>query len=213
VRVEEPLRRRILQAMAEAIEQEAEALSALDAAAGDGDHGHNMRRGFQAALEQREAIVAKPLGAAAQELGRTLVMTVGGASGAIFGTAFMAAGRALPEDVSRLDAAAALRAAAEAVQARGKAQPGHKTMLDVLLPVADALRDGSADVAAVADRAAEATAGMQAVRGRAASLGERSLGHVDAGARSASVILGAIAGVIAEATAGATAGAIAKDAG
>jgi dihydroxyacetone kinase-like protein len=198
VLIDQPMRRRILQAMADAIDREAEALSALDAAAGDGDHGHNMRRGFAAVMAKADAIAAKPLGEAAQELGRTLVMTVGGASGAIFGTAFIAAGKSLPDSPSRDDAAAALTAAAEAVQARGKAQPGHKTMLDVLLPTAEALRHGEADIPAAAARAAEATAQMQAVRGRAAFLGERSLGHVDAGARSAAIILAAISAALAE---------------
>lgn len=192
MRIDQAMRRRILQAMADAIDREAEALSALDAAAGDGDHGHNMRRGFQAVLAKADSIAGKPLGEAAQELGRTLVMTVGGASGAIFGTAFLAAGKMLPDQPAREDAAAALQAAADAVQARGKAQPGHKTMLDVLLPVAAALRAGEGDIAAAAARAAEATAQMQAVRGRAAFLGARSLGHVDAGARSAAIILATI---------------------
>jgi dihydroxyacetone kinase-like protein len=127
-----------------------------------------------------------------QEVGRTLVMTVGGASGAIFGTAFMAAGKSLPENPSRADAAAAMDAAVSAVRARGKAEFGHKTMLDVLGPVAKALHGSESDIAAVANASAEATAGMQAVRGRASFLGERSVGAMDAGARSAALIIAAI---------------------
>ncbi len=119
-------------------------------------------------------------------------MNVGGASGAIFGTAFMAAGKVLPEAPVRADAADAADAAVAAVQARGKAELGHKTMLDVLAPVAAGLRDGAPDLAAVARDAVAATAAMAAVRGRASFLGERSLGHPDPGARSAALIVEAI---------------------
>ncbi len=199
MQVDEAMRRRLVQEMAAAVDAHADELSALDAAAGDGDHGHNMRRGFAAVLEKVDAIVAKPLPDAAQELGRTLVMTVGGASGAIFGTAFMAAGKVLPEAPARADVLAALEAAVIAVQARGKAEPGQKTMLDVLVPVAAALRSGELDLAAAANRAAQATAVMQAVRGRASFLGERSIGHIDAGARSAAILIAAIAQSVEEA--------------
>jgi dihydroxyacetone kinase-like protein len=198
--IDEDMRRRLLKAVAETIERHAEELTAIDAAQGDGDHGLNMSRGFAAVMAKADAIVAKPLPEAAQEVGRTLVMTVGGASGAIFGTAFMAAGKSLPENPTRADAAAAMDAAVAAVQARGKAAFGHKTMLDVLGPVAAALHEQESDVAAVATAAAEATAGMQAVRGRASFLGERSVGSMDAGARSAALIITAIAGVVDEAS-------------
>lgn len=192
MQIDEAMRRRLVQAMAEAVSAHVDELSALDAMAGDGDHGHNMRRGFAAAVEKIDTIAAKPLPDAAQELGRTLIMTVGGASGAIFGTAFMAAGKSLPEAPTRADALTALEAAAAAVQARGKAEPGQKTMLDVLVPVAAALRAGEGDVAGAAERAAEATASMQATRGRASFLGDRSRGHVDAGARSTAILIAAI---------------------
>lgn len=198
--IDEALRRRLVQAMADAVISHVDELSALDSAAGDGDHGINMQRGFQAALGKLEAIAAKPVPEAAQELGRTLVMTVGGASGAIFGTAFMAAGKVLPAAPGRADALTALQAAIDAVCARGKSEPGQKTMLDVLVPVAAALRDGQASgLAATAERAAEATASMQAVRGRASFLGERSIGHVDAGARSAALIIAALCGLLEQA--------------
>ncbi|MBW4023981.1 MAG: dihydroxyacetone kinase subunit L [Proteobacteria bacterium] len=190
--VDETKRRALLDAIVETISAHAEELTEIDAAQGDGDHGLNMKRGFTAVMSKREAIVAKPLPEAMQEVGRTLVMTVGGASGVIFGTAFMAAGKALPEDPTRADAAAAMDAAVAAVRARGKADFGHKTMLDVLGPVAKALRDPAADIAAAALAAAEATAGMQAIRGRASFLAERSVGGMDAGARSAALIIVAI---------------------
>jgi dihydroxyacetone kinase-like protein len=188
----EPLRRKLVQAMADAVIAHVDELSALDAAAGDGDHGHNMQRGFRAVLDRLDDIAARPLPQAAQELGKTLVMHVGGASGAIFGTAFIAAGKSLPEAPTRDDGLAALDAAIAAVRARGKVEPGQKTMLDVLVPVAAAWRDGAPDLAAAAEHAAEATASMPAVRGRASFLGERSLGHVDAGARSAALLIAAL---------------------
>jgi dihydroxyacetone kinase-like protein len=194
--IDEATRRRLLDALVETIAAHADELTAIDAAQGDGDHGLNMNRGFAAVTAKADAIVAKPLPEAMQEVGRTLVMTVGGASGAIFGTAFMAAGKSLPENPTRADAAAAVDAAIAAVRARGKAEFGHKTMLDVLGPVAQALHDPTADVGATAFAAAEATAGMQAVRGRAAFLGERSLGTMDAGARSAALIIAAICRVL-----------------
>jgi phosphoenolpyruvate---glycerone phosphotransferase subunit DhaL len=194
--IDEELRRRLLQGIAETISSHAEELTAIDAAQGDGDHGLNMNRGFSAVMAKADAITAKPLPEAMQEVGRTLVMTVGGASGAIFGTAFMAAGKSLPENPGRADVAAALDAAVGAVRARGKAEFGHKTMLDVLGPVAKALHGTETDIAAVALAAAEATAGMQAVRGRASFLGERSLGAMDAGARSAALIIAAICGTL-----------------
>jgi dihydroxyacetone kinase-like protein len=190
--IDEEMRRRLLYAIAETISGHAEELTAIDAAQGDGDHGLNMNRGFAAVMAKADAIVAKPLPDAMQEVGRTLVMTVGGASGAIFGTAFIAAGKSLPENPSRADAAAAMDAAVAGVQARGKAAFGHKTMLDVLGPVATALHGAETDIAGVADAAADATAAMQAVRGRASFLGERSIGTMDAGARSAALIIAAI---------------------
>ena len=200
VRIDEAMRRRLLEAVAATISSHSEELTAIDAAQGDGDHGLNMDRGFAAVIAKLEDIVAKPLPEAVQEVGRTLVMTVGGASGAIFGTAFIAAGKSLPQDPTRADAAAAMDAATAAVRARGKAELGHKTMLDVLGPVAEALHGPGTDVAGVAQAAAEATIGMQAVRGRASFLGERSVGGMDAGARSAALILAAICSVLEQAS-------------
>ena len=191
--MEEAKRRRLIQAVADTIMGHADELTKLDAALGDGDHGLNMKRGFEAVLAKLDDVAAKPLPEAAQEVGRILVMTVGGASGAIFGTAFLGFGKAIPADPKRADLAPALEAAIAATRARGKSDIGQKTMLDVLAPVAAALRSGEADIAGVAERAAEATADMPAVRGRASFLGERSLGHVDAGARSAALIIAAIA--------------------
>ncbi len=191
--MDEAAKRRLIQAMADTMFAHTEELTALDAAAGDGDHGLNMKRGFQSVLAKRDAIAAMPLPGAAQEVGRTLMMNVGGASGAIFGTAFMAFGKAIPDHPAAADLAPALEAAIAAVKARGKSDLGQKTMLDVLAPVAAALRADRPDIGRVATEAAEATAQMQAVRGRASFLGARSVGHVDAGARSAALLIAAIA--------------------
>ena len=191
--MDEATRRRVVQAMADTIIAHAEELSAMDAALGDGDHGLNMKRGFEAVLAKLDAIAAKKLPDATQEVGKTLVLTVGGASGAIFGTGFIALGKALPENPSAADLGPAVDAAVAAIRARGKSEIGQKTMLDVLAPVAAALHEGRRDVAEVARQAAEATAAMQAVRGRASFLGERSVGHVDAGAQSAALLVAAVA--------------------
>lgn len=195
--IDETTRRALIAAMAKTIAEHAEELTALDQAIGDGDHGLNMRRGFEAVAADADAIAAKPLPDALKTIGTTLVMKVGGASGPLFGTLAMSLGKALPEQPDRAVLAAALHAAVDAVKARGKSELGQKTMLDVLAPVADALADGSDPVAA-ATAAAEATVPLKAIRGRAAFLGDRSIGHMDPGARSSALLVAAIAGVLSE---------------
>jgi dihydroxyacetone kinase-like protein len=121
-------------------------------------------------------------------------MTVGGASGPLFGTLFMSLGKEISPEPSRADLAAALGKAIDAVAARGKSQAGQKTMLDVLYPVQAAVAAGKTarEIADTADEAAEATKPIKATRGRASFLGDRSIGHVDPGARSAALIVRAI---------------------
>jgi dihydroxyacetone kinase-like protein len=127
----------------------------------------------------------------------TLVMKVGGASGPLYGTLFLTMGKELAAGATPADVVRAFGGAIEAVKARGKAEPGQKTMLDVLVPVHAALAaDARADVAAAAAAAAEATIPMKAIRGRASFLGDRSIGHMDPGARSSSLIIAAVAGVL-----------------
>lgn len=174
-------------------------LCALDAAIGDGDHGTNMKRGFDAVRAKAAEIAELPLEAALLEIGRTLVMTVGGASGPLYGSFFLAAGaavgkgRRLPEDM-----AAIFAAGVEAVGARGRSTAGEKTMLDVLVPVLQTLRNDTGQLGLasrmrkVARQSAESTAAMVATKGRAAYLGPRSVGHVDPGARSSCLIVEAI---------------------
>ncbi|MGE0237262.1 MAG: dihydroxyacetone kinase subunit DhaL [Parvibaculaceae bacterium] len=186
---------RVLDEVADRIITHAEELTVLDSAIGDADHGLNMKRGFEAVLADRAAILAKPLPEALKAVGMTLVMKVGGASGPLYGTLFMTLGKELPAEPTLADAARALAAAVEAVKARGKADFGNKTMLDVLGPVARHLGDGAASfdsVRRLAQERAEATVPMKALRGRASFLGERSIGHMDPGARSSALMIAAI---------------------
>jgi dihydroxyacetone kinase-like protein len=197
VAFDEPVRRKLVQAVAQTVIAHAEELTALDQAIGDGDHGLNMKRGFEAVLADLDKIAAQPLPKALHAVGMTLVMKVGGASGPLFGTLFMQLGKSLPDEPTKADAEAAFAAAIDAVKARGKSDIGSKTMLDVLAPVLAAVRDGT-DVPAAADAAAQATIPMKALRGRASFLGERSVGHLDPGARSVALIVRAVCGVLAE---------------
>jgi dihydroxyacetone kinase-like protein len=192
VTFDEPVRRRLVRAVADSVIGHAEELTALDQAIGDGDHGLNMKRGFEAVLADLDRIAAQPLPQALHAVGMALVMKVGGASGPLFGTLFMQLGKSLPEQPARADAIAAFAAAIAAVKARGKSEVGGKTMLDVLVPVLDAATAGNPALPEVVDAAVAATVPMQAVRGRAAFLGARSVGHADPGARSCALIIRAV---------------------
>jgi dihydroxyacetone kinase-like protein len=186
-------KRRLIVAVADTVVAHFEELTALDASIGDGDHGHNMKRGFEAILQDLDALSAMDLPELLKAVGTKLVMKVGGASGPLYGTLFLALGKELPAEPTRREAAAAFASAVAAVRARGKSEAGQKTMLDVLIPVAEALASGG-DLAALkrtATIAAEATVPMRATRGRASFLGERSIGHMDPGARSSSLMIAA----------------------
>lgn len=185
----------VLDIMARRVIGHAEELTALDSAIGDADHGLNMKRGFEAILADKADILAKPLPDALKAMGMTLVMKVGGASGPLYGTLFMTLGKELPVEPSLADAARALNLAIAAVKARGKADFDNKTMLDVLGPVAKHLGDGTAtfdSVRKLAQIRAQATIPMKAIKGRASFLGERSIGHMDPGARSSELMIAAI---------------------
>lgn len=190
--------KQLIVGVAESVIAHAEELTALDQAIGDGDHGLNMKRGFEAVLAEVDKMAVLPPADALKAAGMALVMKVGGASGPLYGTLFMTLGKAWPATVDRAGLADAFDAAIDAVKARGKSEPGMKTMLDVLVPLAAELRAGSdlAKLRATADAAAAATVPMKAIRGRASFLGERSVGHMDPGARSSSLILHAIADVL-----------------
>jgi len=186
---------KLLDEVANRIIAHAEELTVLDSAIGDADHGLNMKRGFEAVLADKANILAKPLPEALKAIGMTLVMKVGGASGPLYGTLFMALGKELPAEPTLADAARALNAAIEAVKARGKADFDNKTMLDVLGPLARHLGNGTAtfdSVRKLAHDRAEATVPMKAIKGRASFLGERSIGHMDPGARSSELMIDAV---------------------
>jgi dihydroxyacetone kinase-like protein len=193
------LRLALVKAAAAVIDSHAEELTSLDQAIGDGDHGINMKRGFEAVAADAAALSARTWPEFLKGVGTTLVMKVGGASGPLYGTLFMALGKELPESPTREDLVRAFRAAIRAVQVRGKAERGHKTMLDVLIPVAEALEAGSftaGGITQTAHDAAEATKPIKAVRGRASFLGDRSIGHMDPGARSSALMIAAVADVL-----------------
>ena len=184
---------KLVRALAATIVAHADELTSLDQAIGDGDHGLNMKRGFEAVLASLPGLADKSTPEMLKAIGMTLVMKVGGASGPLVGTFFMEMGKTLPDEPSRADLVAATDKAIVAVQARGRSEAGQKTLLDVLVPVQAAFAAGSdgAALAAAAATAAERTIPMLAIRGRASFLGERSIGHMDPGSRSASLLIDA----------------------
>ena len=195
------INKKIIDAACATIAEHADELTELDQAIGDGDHGINMKRGFDAIAGISEAIADMELPAALQKAGMTLVMKVGGASGPLYGSLLMAMGKAIkepPEDAAAF--ADMLEAGVEAVKARGKSDVGAKTMLDVLAPVAEAIRANPASPCKAAREAAgaglEATRDMLATKGRASFLGERSIGHLDPGARSSDLLVHAVCDVL-----------------
>ncbi|MGI5244612.1 dihydroxyacetone kinase subunit DhaL [Dactylosporangium sp. CA-139066] len=200
--MDEALARAWIAAIAEVVRAEAQRLTDLDAAIGDGDHGVNLRRGFDAAVAALDSFEAGGAGDVLGKTGTTLLSKVGGASGPLYGTVFRALGKTLRQGGSFAEG---LQAALDGVQQLGKAVAGDKTLVDALAPAvaayASAAGEGEAAAArAAADAAAEgvrATVPMQARKGRASYLGERSVGHPDPGATSTALILGALAEVTA----------------
>lgn len=185
-------------------------LTDADREIGDGDHGVGMRRAFEAALEALKDHEGSSPAEVFKASGMAIMSTAGGASGALFGTLFRGGAKAL-EQSTTMDAqgfAAFLAAAQDAIEKRGGAKPGQKTMIDALAPAAEAVKNGTggtlcsvmADAAAAAKHGVEATRNMLATTGKARSLGERSLGHVDPGALSVSLILEAMANTLREDT-------------
>ncbi|TWF79895.1 dihydroxyacetone kinase DhaL subunit [Pseudonocardia hierapolitana] len=191
---------RWIRAFAAAIAENEQELTRLDSAIGDADHGANMNRGFKAVIAKLDTASPDDPAALLKQVGMTLVSTVGGASGPLYGTFFLRMATAIG-DAGTLDQklfAAALRAGVDGVVARGKAEAGDKTMYDALAPAVDALdaalggEDTGGALRAAADAAAQgrdATTPMQARKGRASYLGERSVGHQDPGATSAALLL------------------------
>ena len=192
--------RRWIELAAADIAEQRDYLVDLDRAIGDGDHGENMDRGFKAAVEALEQ--AQPGGVAEvlKTVAKTLMSTVGGAAGPLYGTAFLRASKAAGDgDLDGAGVAAVIAGALDGIQARGKATTGEKTMVDAWTPALEAARaaaESGSDPAAVfeaaaaaAEAGAAATEPLRATKGRASYLGERSIGHLDPGAVSTSLIL------------------------
>lgn len=186
-----------LRRLSEEVADHRDDLTRLDASIGDADHGVNLNRGFTAVVDKLPDLADKDVGTILKTVGMTLISTVGGAAGPLYGTGFMRAGIVLGDrtELGSEDIVAALAAALEGIQSRGRAQRGEKTMVDAIAPAVDVLKTAQANgsdmrlAARSALRAAEegmrATILMVATKGRASYLGERSAGHQDPGATSA----------------------------
>lgn len=195
----------IIRKIGEKIAVEKEFLTELDNVIGDGDHGINMARGFEEVEKKLPDMADKDIGAALKMVGMTLVSKVGGASGPLYGTAFMKAGAALEgkKEMDLQDFLQALQAAVDGVMMRGKSTTGEKTMLDAMEPARKAIQTMSdegksaAEAMAAGVKAAEEgveyTKGIIATKGRASYLGERSIGHQDPGATSFTMMLAVVA--------------------
>jgi dihydroxyacetone kinase-like protein len=187
--------RRWMTATAVSVEHEAERLTALDSPIGDADHGSNLRRGFRAVAATLEKEEPSTPGAVLTLAGRQLISTVGGASGPLYGTLLRRTGKALGDaaEVDEREFAEALRTGVDAVMQLGGAAPGDKTMIDALVPAVDALGRSFAAARSAAEEGAIATTPLQARKGRASYLGERSIGHQDPGATSSALLIAALA--------------------
>jgi phosphoenolpyruvate---glycerone phosphotransferase subunit DhaL len=198
--IDSQLQRKLIVEVARCMIDHVEELTALDQAIGDGDHGINMKRGFEAVLAELDKTASLPMHEALKAVGMALVMKVGGASGPLYGTLFMTLGKMFPETVTRAGVAQAFSSAVDAVKMRGKSDVRMKTMLDVLVPVVATLSEGGEGLCArlrsTAETAAAATVAMQAVRGRASFLGARSVGHMDPGARSSWLMVQTVVDVL-----------------
>ncbi|WP_406345686.1 dihydroxyacetone kinase subunit DhaL [Streptomyces sp. NBC_00648] len=183
--------RRWMTVTAAAVDREAARLTELDSAIGDADHGANLQRGFTAVTAVLEKEAPDTPGAVLALAGRQLISTVGGASGPLYGTLLRRTGKALGDraEVSREELATALGEGVAAVAQLGGAAAGDKTMLDALLPAVEALGESFAAAGAAAEAGALATVPLQARKGRASYLGERSIGHQDPGATSAALLV------------------------
>ncbi|MFJ4082665.1 dihydroxyacetone kinase subunit DhaL [Streptomyces iakyrus] len=187
--------RRWMTATAASVDREAERLTALDSPIGDADHGSNLQRGFTAVVAALEKEAPDTPGGVLTLAGRQLISTVGGASGPLYGTLLRRTGKALGDsgEVSAEQLAEAFRAGVDAVMTLGGATPGDKTMIDALVPAVDALGDSFAAARTAAEEGAVATTPLQARKGRASYVGERSIGHQDPGAASSALLIAGLA--------------------
>ncbi len=197
-----------LERVADVLHENASYLTQLDSPIGDADHGANMDRGFKAVRDKFPGMAAMDISTQLKTVGMTLVSTVGGASGPLYGTAFLRASAAAggKQDLTSADIVALLEAFLGGIVARGKAQPGEKTMVDALTPALAAAKQAlqenlpPKELATRASQAAEegmkATIPLLATKGRASYLGERSIGHQDPGATSSWLILRSLADIL-----------------
>ncbi|MDG6099025.1 dihydroxyacetone kinase subunit L [Alteromonas sp. ZYF713] len=172
-----------------------QSLTDLDKAIGDGDHGRNMVIGCEALLQHAEELDVLDLNAMFEKISSVLFNNMGGAAGALYGTLFAKLAFCLAQENELYDFSQALHRSAESVRQRGKVEVGNKTLFDVLYPVSEFIKSGSAtfsEIANLAEGAAESTIPMTAKRGRASLLGERSQGHLDPGALSCAIIVRAL---------------------
>src|SRR5260221_8341366 len=185
---------RWLQQLAHVLHENRDYLTQLDSAIGDADHGINMDRGFKAVIDKLPTVANMDIGSILKTVGTTLVSTVGGASGPLYGTAFLRAGMATSgkHELYEADVVTLLEAALEGIKARGKAQPGEKTMVDTLTPALTAARSAQSlgltqqlrRISNAAEQGVQATIPLVATKGRSSYLSERSVRHQDPGATS-----------------------------
>jgi dihydroxyacetone kinase-like protein len=186
------------------IQEQKEYLTELDQAIGDGDHGLNMARGLQEVVNKITSVNYDELGSLFKDVGMTLIAKVGGASGPLYGTAFMRVSLALKDkkEVDGKELVEALAASLEGLKTRGKAQVGDKTMIDVWEPVIEFLRNSETiqakELSVLSKEKMEYTKELEAKKGRAAYLGKRSIGHIDPGAASSYLLFASLAEVFAE---------------
>lgn len=190
-----------------AIEHHVEEVAELDRAIGDGDHVNNLQRGLAELKKLSDELDTLDWSAAFMKIGMTLMSTMGGASGSLFGTLFVSMAKAAKQtEMSPAGFAEIFYQGVESVKQRGKADIGEKTMLDTLIPVANSLRNGTehnteltallTEVSQIAVEGMESTKDMLATKGRASFLGERAIGHIDAGARTSQLMICAIADLL-----------------
>lgn len=190
-----------LRNLSEVLTENKEYLTKLDSAIGDADHGINMKRGFDRVMDKLPTVEDKDIGNILKTIGMTLISSVGGASGPLYGTFFMRSGMAAAakEELSGEDLVALLQAGVDGIVQRGRAQVGDKTMIDAWMPALDAMKESLADgnetidaleaAVAAAEQGMKDTIPLQAKKGRASYLGERSIGHQDPGATSSYLML------------------------
>jgi dihydroxyacetone kinase-like protein len=198
----------MLRAVDTAIRANAEEVTELDQAIGDGDHVFNLQRGIDALLAQADDLALLDWADAFKKIGLLVMSTVGGASGSLYATFFISLGKTMPARSLDLPTFAEVFArGVDAIKARGKADLGEKTMLDVLIPVSGALQEAAlrstpmeevlANIGSAAEAGVEATRDLVATKGRASFLGERARGHIDPGAKTTQLMIQAVADVLA----------------